>query len=56
MSPHRSTTCVHLQDALLALYEDVTKDPSLAQLKAIVAGDLQKAFNNATLGEVEVTR
>lgn len=26
-----------LKDALLVLYEAVTKDPSLAQLKAIVA-------------------
>lgn len=34
------------QDALLQIYEDVHKEPSLAQLKAILAIDLKKAFDH----------
>ncbi|KAH9375646.1 hypothetical protein HPB48_021491 [Haemaphysalis longicornis] len=33
---------------LLALYEEVIKEPSASQLRAIVAADLQKAFDNVT--------
>lgn len=37
---------VSTQDALLQIYEDITKEPSNSQLKAILAIDLKKAFDN----------
>ncbi|KAH9362413.1 hypothetical protein HPB48_020177 [Haemaphysalis longicornis] len=33
---------------LLALYEEVIKEPSASQFRAIVAADLPKAFDNVT--------
>lgn len=48
------------QDALLALHEEVTAEPSSAQLKAILAVDLKKAFDyidhDAILEELTATK